>query len=73
MKADMTQVSVSRGQGLERRSGKGRARKVFFLSELHCKYYQDQRDKSYRALRYLGNLSCEYCCNCPHVLLIKHD
>lgn len=55
MKADMTQVSVYRGQGLERRSGKGRARKVFFLSELHCKYmyYQDQRDKSYRVFRYL--------------------
>lgn len=53
MKADMTQVSVYRGQRLERRSGKGRAGKFFFLSELHCKYYQDQRDKSYRVLRYL--------------------
>lgn len=36
MKADMTQVSVYRGQGLERRSEKGTGWKVnFFLSELN--------------------------------------
>lgn len=35
MKADMTQVSVYRGQGLERKSGIGTGSKVHFFSELN--------------------------------------
>lgn len=54
MKADMTQVSVYRGSRVraERKSGIGTGSKVQFFSFL-VKYYHDQRDKSYRVLRYL--------------------
>lgn len=51
MKADMTQVSVYRGSRVRAqvRNRDGLESSFFFL----VKYYHDQRDKSYRALRYL--------------------
>lgn len=53
MKADMTQVSVYRGSRVRAQvRNRDGLESSFFFSFL-VKYYHDQRDKSYRALRYL--------------------
>lgn len=53
MKADMTQVSVYRGSRVRAQvRDRDGLESSFFFSFL-VKYYHDQRDKSYRVLRYL--------------------